>query len=237
MTPVESRIAENYDGILKRIEAACLRSGRPGSSVKLIAVTKYAEIDWMHALLSLGQSDLGESRPQQLVERAPLFHNDDVEWHLIGHLQRNKVRPVLPLASSIHSIDTFRLLTRVDHLTMELGLRTHVLLEVNVSGETAKDGFATDDLLANWNSVLAMKNVHIDGLMTMARHSDNPEEARPTFQALRTLRDELNGMSPALLRLSQLSMGMSGDFEVAIEEGATVVRIGSKLFEGLKRPA
>ena len=227
------------------MRAACERSGRDLSGVRLVAVTKYAEWDWIRALVALGQVDLAENRPQQFVERATRLESEvgsaaegaagcerpQVRWHLIGHLQRNKVRPVLPLVSLIHSVDSLRLLERIGVLAGELGLRPRVLLEVNVSGEPSKDGFTPAELEAAWPALMASQQVELEGLMTMAPESDDPEAARPVFRELRRLRDRLRDVSGR--ELPELSMGMSGDFEPAIEEGATLIRIGSRLFEGL----
>ena len=231
MTTTKSRIAENYQRVLDRCDAACLRVGRPASSAKLVAVTKYAEVDWIHALVELGVADLGENRPQQLLTRVDQV--PQARWHMIGHLQRNKVRPVLPLVSLIHSVDTIRLLTRIDLIAKELDLLPRVLLEVNISGEAVKDGFTTDKLVAAWDQVLTLEHLRVEGLMTMAPYSERPEDSRPIFHELRELRDRLAAMSSELA-LPELSMGMSSDLEVAIEEGATIVRIGSSLFEGLE---
>lgn len=231
MSSVESIIASNLARIREQIEAACRRSGRAPASVRLVAVTKSAEVPWIRTLVALGVHDLGESRPQQLAERASLIRNN-VHWHLIGHLQRNKVRKVLPLAAWIHSVDSLSLLKRLDEIAAELLVRPKVFLEVNVSGEGSKNGFRPDDLLATWPAMAQVANVEIAGLMTMAPFSDRVEDARSTFAELRALRDQLVSAAPHSA-LSELSMGMSGDFEVAIEEGATMVRVGTSLFEGL----
>jgi pyridoxal phosphate enzyme (YggS family) len=217
------------------MRAAAQRAGREASDVCLVAVTKYARLEWVRELVEAGERVLGESRPQQLVERAPQFE-PSLRWHLIGHLQRNKVRPVLPLVELIQSIDSLRLLQRVNVVADELGLSPRVLLEVNVSGERTKDGFTPSELLRNWERLLEMRPATIDGLMTMAPESDDPERARPHFAALRELRDRLRAQSSPEVTLRELSMGMSGDFEVAIEEGATLIRIGSALFAGLTSP-
>jgi len=227
MTTVTSQIDENLQSVRQRIAAACARCGRSAEDVQLVAVTKYAEPAWVRALLELGVRDLGESRPQQLVQRAEEFC-EPVRWHLIGHLQRNKVRPVLPPAALIHAVDSFRLLSRIEMLAGELQLRPRILLEVNVSGEPAKQGFRLEELLAGWSAVGECRQVRVEGLMTMAPRDDGSESARPVFRGLRELRDRLADDDRPL---RQLSMGMSGDFETAVEEGATVVRIGSKLFE------
>ena len=212
----------------RRIEAACARSGRDPAAVRLVAVTKYAPMEAVRELVALGHRDLGENRPQQLLERAGLLNGAEVTWHLIGHLQRNKARKVLPVASLIHSVDSVRLMEAIDRLAVELSLRPRVLLEVNVSGEGSKDGFEPGVLREAWGEITRMEHVELAGLMTMAPYSDDPETARPVFQSLRELRDELT--ATGALPLPELSMGMSGDFEVAIEEGATIVRMGSLLF-------
>jgi PLP dependent protein len=231
MRSVESLIAANYARVCGRIEQACRRAGRSPSDVRLVAVTKSAEVGWIEALVALGVRDLGESRPQQLGQRAMLF-DKSVRWHLVGHLQRNKVRKVLPLVSWIHSVDTLPLLQRLDEVAGELGLKPRLLLEVNVSGETAKNGFRPNELVTGWPAITAVSHVEIAGLMTMAPWAESGEAARPIFASLHALRDDLAAKSPATA-LPELSMGMSGDFEVAVEEGATLVRIGTSLFEGL----
>jgi pyridoxal phosphate enzyme (YggS family) len=232
MDATDSLIATNYRSILKRIESACSRANRSPDDVTLVAVTKYAQMEWVRELVRIGVLDLGESRPQQLVQRSPLLP-ESVRWHMIGHLQRNKVRPVLGIAGLIHSVDSRRLLERVDALAAELNLKPRVLLEVNVSQESAKHGFLIDELVDAWTSLLDLKNVCIEGLMTMAPHSSDPEDARDVFRGLRELRDRLRDECSASPPLDELSMGMSGDFEVAIEEGATLIRIGSGLFDGM----
>jgi pyridoxal phosphate enzyme (YggS family) len=237
MSTVESRIAENLARIRERIDSACRRACRDTKDVRLVAVTKSARLDWIDSLIALGVRDLGESRPQQLLERAAEVRQlqvigEPIRWHLIGHLQRNKVRKILPVASCLHSVDSLPLTMRIDGLSVELGLRPRVLLEVNVSGEGSKDGFTPSLLAARWPSLCELHNVEIAGLMTMAPFSEDAEDARPTFRRLHELRDRLALVS-ASPPLRELSMGMSGDFEVAIEEGATLVRVGTSLFEGL----
>lgn len=231
--PNKARIAENVRAVQERMESACARVGRSADEVKLVAVTKYARMEWVWELLELGLIDLGESRPQQLVERASLL-DQNIRWHLIGNLQRNKARRMLPLVGMIHSVDTLRLLDSLERLAGELELRPHLLLEVNISGEEAKHGFAPRDLIENWGKIIAFKHLSVDGLMTMAPFTEEVEETRGVFRDLRALRDKLVAISPESVSLPELSMGMSRDFEVAIEEGATMVRIGSILFEGLE---
>lgn len=220
-------LADNYVAVRRRIAAACERAGRDPTSVRLVAVTKYATVEAIRELVALGHRDLGENRPQQLLERAASI-DAEVRWHLIGTLQRNKARKVLPVASLVHSADSVRLLESLDRLAAELSLRPRVLLEVNVSGEQSKHGFVPEGLRAAWPQVAAFPHLDIAGLMTMAPYADDPETARPFFRELRRLRDEL--AAAGRIPLPELSMGMSGDFEVAIEEGATIVRVGSALF-------
>ena len=225
----------NLHRIRERIAVACARAGRDLRDVTMIAVTKYADIDWVRKLVDLGVTDLGESRPQQLVARDEML-SQDVHWHLIGHLQRNKVEMVLPVVSRIHSVDSVRLLEALDSGARKLGVRPRLLLEVNVSGEASKDGFAPSDLISAWPKICGLDNVEIDGLMTMAPHSEDLVDVRRVFRELRELRDRLASASQGTRPLPDLSMGMSGDFEIAIEEGATIVRIGSSLFEGIANP-
>ena len=221
-------LADNLAALRRRIAAACDRAGRDPASVRLVAVTKYAPIEAVRELLALGHRDLGENRPQQLLERAALLEESRPTWHLIGPLQRNKARKVLPVATLTHSADSLRLLEALDRLADELSVRPRLLLEVNVSGEESKHGFTPDELRACWPRAAAFTRLDIAGLMTMAPYAEDPEAARPVFRALRRLRDELAAVGP--LPLPELSMGMSGDFEPAIEEGATLIRIGSSLF-------
>lgn len=228
-------IQQNLASVRRRIEAACQRSGRDPASVTLVAVTKYAELEWIRSLVGLGVAELGENRPQQLVQRAGQI-SEPVHWHLIGHLQRNKVRSILPLASLIHSVDSVRLLEAIERIACEMDLPSRVLLEVNLTGEAAKHGFRAEELSAAWDVIKRLERTKVEGLMTMAAYSDNPEDARPVFTRLRELRDELRSSLDESLAagFQQLSMGMTGDFEVAVEEGATLVRIGSALWEGLE---
>jgi hypothetical protein len=232
MTTPNAIIARNYDSIRRRMASACERTGRSASDVRLVAVTKYAEPAWIDAILALGIQDLGESRPQQLIARASAL-GQSIRWHLVGHLQRNKVRPVLAYSAWIHSVDTVSLLQRLDATAGELHLRPRILLEVNASGETSKSGFRPEELVANWKAVIAASNLQVTGLMTMAPLAEDPETIRPVFARLCDLRRQLALRSPPEFQLFELSMGMSNDFEVAIEEGATMIRIGTALFEGL----
>jgi PLP dependent protein len=217
-----------------RIAAACGRAGRRPDEVTRVAVTKSVSPRVAGVVAELGVLDLGESRPQELWRKAEALKHLPIRWHLIGHLQRNKVERTLPLVDLFHSIDSERLLREVAAEAGKRGLRPRLLLQVNASREEQKHGFEYDQLVA-LEAEIARLPVDVVGLMAMAALTEDPEAARPTFAELRQFRDRLraewNVIGPAL---THLSMGMSGDFEVAIEEGATLVRIGSTLFEGLE---
>ncbi|HWC89766.1 MAG TPA: YggS family pyridoxal phosphate-dependent enzyme [Pirellulales bacterium] len=230
---VAARLAENLASVQDRIAAAAARSGRQASVVTLVAVTKYAGSDAAQAVVRAGCLDLGESRPQELWSKAEALAGQPVRWHLVGHLQRNKLKRTLPLVWLVHSCDSLRLLAAIDAEAQELGIRPAVLLEVNISGDPAKHGFALDALTAAWDSVLDNQHVELRGLMAMAGVAGDLDLARRDFAALRMLRDRLQTAAGDRVRLDELSMGMSGDYELAVEEGSTLVRIGSALFEGL----
>ncbi len=232
----ESRLRETLAERLKlvdaRIEAACQRSGRKRSEVTLVAVTKTIAAEIAGLLPSLGVLDLGESRPQELWRKSALLPKQ-VRWHQVGHLQRNKIEATLPLAHLIHSVDSIRLLKSLDEEAGKQNRKVEVLLEINVSGEVNKHGFRPDENAEFMKSIFELKNVHVTGLMTMAALEADPEQCRPTFVELRRLRDQWTKQMPPGHHLTRLSMGMTNDFEVAIEEGATLVRLGTVLFEGL----
>ncbi len=238
METLRDRLRHNLESVRERIARAAARGKRTADEVRLVAVTKYAAWDWVVGLHELGHRDFGESRPQQLVKRSQRGHTEgappweDVRWHLIGHLQRNKVRHVLPLVSLIHSVDSLNLARRIDDIASQIGLRPDVLFEVNISGELSKDGFPVDQLKEQWHDITALPHLRPCGLMTMAPRTDDQQLIRSVFSRLRQLRDELADDEPTQT-LTELSMGMSSDFEIAIEEGATIVRIGSLLFQGL----
>lgn len=229
---LRTRLVENLSSVREQILTACDRAGRPADQVTLVAVTKYADLEHVRELVELGVSDLGESRPQQLAKRAQVLPGQ-ISWHMIGHLQRNKADDVMAVARLIHSVDSVRLFDHLANCARKRNRPQRILLEVNVSGETSKDGFPVDELLGAWPRLQTCETLQIAGLMTMAPLDQTPEASRPVFRKLRELRDLLSRQSEGRLALHDLSMGMSGDFEVAIEEGATHVRIGSRLFEGL----
>jgi pyridoxal phosphate enzyme (YggS family) len=216
-----------------RLSAACARARRPRAAVTLVAVTKTVRADVAALLPALGVTHLGESRPQELWRKAAALP-PGVHWHLIGHLQRNKVERTLPLAELIHSADSLRLLQALEQEAARQQRDVPVLLEVNASGEASKHGFAPADVGAVLPHLAALQRVRVRGLMTMAAYQEeDAERCRPTFAGLRGLAERLRPQVPRGHHLGELSMGMSNDFEVAVEEGATLVRLGTVLFEGL----
>jgi pyridoxal phosphate enzyme (YggS family) len=225
-------LSDRIASVRERIETACRRAGRSPSHVMLVAVTKTITTSLASLLPELGIHELGESRPQELWRKASLLPAS-VHWHLIGHLQRNKIEQTLPLVHLIHSVDSPRLLDGLETEAARQQRHVPALIEVNASGEENKHGFTSDEASGLSSSLAALKWVEVQGLMTMARYEEDPELCRPTFRLVRELRDRLQEQLPASIRLEQLSMGMTNDFEVAIEEGATLVRIGTALFEGL----
>jgi PLP dependent protein len=226
-------IAANVARVRERIAVAAQAAGRNPAKIKLVAVSKYVDAATAALLVDAGCRALGEARPQQLWEKAAAPELAGVEWHLIGRLQRNKIRRTLPLVSLIHSVDSERLLAAIDEEAASLGLTSRVLLEVNCSGDATKQGFTADEVRALLPVIPNYAHLEVAGLMTMAALDGNDAVAHANFAALRMLRDELARQSPPNVKLQELSMGMSGDFEIAIAEGATLVRVGSSLFEGV----
>ena len=233
MSDLAAEIAKNVAEVRGRIAAAAARSGRRGEEITLVAVTKYVGPAEVRALVESGCTTLGESRPQQLWDKAEALRDLRVRWQMIGHLQRNKVRRTLPLVEMIQSADGPRVIEAIDRIAGELSRRVPILLEVNVSQEAAKHGFAPSAVEPFLEELAGYRNVEVRGLMCMARLQGGPDAARADFAGLRRLRDRLRERSPQGVVLDELSMGMSADFEAAIEEGATMVRVGSALFRGV----
>jgi len=220
-------IAENFARVRAQIAEAAARCGRRAEEVTLIAVSKTHGPEEVREAVAAGQVLFGENRVQEARAKAPLLPGA-LQWHLIGHLQSNKVRQALGLFERIQSIDTVEMARDVNRVAGELGLFPKVFLEVNVAGEGSKFGFQPEALWARMEELLALDRVTVDGLMTIPPYADEPEETRRYFAALRELRDRLSAEFG--VALPELSMGMSGDFAVAIEEGATFVRVGTALF-------
>jgi pyridoxal phosphate enzyme (YggS family) len=225
-------LRERLQVVEERIGAACARSGRRREEVTLVAVTKTIPAKIAAVLPAIGLLDLAENRPQALWQKAAALPSG-VRWHLVGHLQRNKIERTLPLVHLLHSADSMRLLAALETEAAKRGTTVPVLLEVNASREASKHGFSPEELPALVPELQRLSRVRILGLMTMAAYADDPEQCRPTFAEVRRLRDVLRERVAPPHQVEQLSMGMSNDFEVAVEEGATFVRLGTVLFEGL----
>jgi pyridoxal phosphate enzyme (YggS family) len=222
-----SVITDRLVSLRERLTEAARKAGREPSSVELVAVSKNHPAESVREAFEAGQVLFGENRVQELLAKAPLLPAK-VRWHLIGHLQKNKIRKVLPVVELIHGVDSLELARDIDRIAGELGLFPRVLLEVNVSGEETKFGFKPDTVRGEIESLLALPRVQVEGLMTIAPYVEDPEKVRPVFRNLRLLRDDLAARTGTPLPV--LSMGMSGDFEVAVAEGATLVRVGTSIF-------
>ncbi len=233
MDTLDRVLADNLATVRQRIGEAARRGGRDADEVELVAVTKYVDAQVARRLTAAGCLTLGESRPQALWQKAEALQDLPIRWHMIGHLQRNKIRRTLPWLVCIHSADSVRLLNALND---EAGRTTHdvrVLLEVNVAEDAEKTGFLPADLIPLAAELTRWDHLHICGLMAMSGRSSDAGQARSEFVQVRQLRDRLQQECSAGIALRHLSMGMSQDYEIAVEEGATVVRVGSALFEGV----
>lgn len=222
-----STISENLRDIHERIARAAIKSGRRAGDIRLVAVSKTHPVEKLREAYECGQRIFGESRVQEALPKLDSLPGE-IEWHFIGHLQSNKVRKVAGRFALFHGVDNMPLALQMNRIAGELGTTADVLLEVNVSGEESKFGFDPNALRQALEELLPLPQLRIRGLMTMAPYSENPEEARPFFAKLRELRNRLSAETGH--PLAELSMGMSGDFEQGIEEGATIVRVGSAIF-------
>ncbi|MCK5802035.1 MAG: YggS family pyridoxal phosphate-dependent enzyme [Lentisphaeria bacterium] len=220
-------LTENLRRVTEQIGRAAENAGRQAADVRLVAVSKTVSEDAVREALALGQTAFGENRVQELERKAELLPAT-VEWHMIGHLQANKARPVVTRAAWIHSIDSVKLMHRVGRIAEEEGVRPHVLVQVNITGEESKAGVAPDEAEAVVAAALSHPSLTCSGLMTMAPADLPTPQLREAFACLRNLRDRLETLCGT--PLPELSMGMSGDFAEAIAEGATLVRVGTAVF-------
>jgi len=229
------RIAANVQAVRQRIDQAAVKSGRTSGDVRLIAVSKYADPGdgVVGALLAAGCSELGEARPQRLLEKAEYYAEIPVQWHLIGALQRNKVRKILPVTTLIHSLDSLRLAEAIHRIAEEEQFQPiRCLLEVALSQDAEKHGVEPEKVLEILDEVGAYKKIIVAGLMGMAGLESDESQIHREFEILRKTAESARDRGlPPNVSLSELSMGMSDDFEIAIEEGATLVRIGSILYQ------
>ena len=224
-----SDIAANLELIRERISTACESAGRDLKSVELVAVSKTKPAEVIQEAVEAGQLLFGENRVQEVLLKKPLLPAK-LRWHLIGPLQSNKVRKVLPMVEMIEAVDSLSIAKDINRIAAELGLHPKVLLEINVATESSKHGFSAAQIREQLEELYALDRLYIQGLMCIPPFDATPESSRKYFAHLRTLRDELEKLGGA--PLSVLSMGMSHDFEVAIEEGATLVRVGTAIFGG-----
>jgi len=226
---MEVDIAANIQTIKQRIAAAAVSSGRTPEAIKLLAVTKTVSPLHIGKAIDAGISMFGENYVQEAKEKIAVIEKN-VQWHMIGHLQTNKAKYAVKLFDYIHSVDRIDLATELDKKAGLCGRKINILIEVNVSGEDTKNGIPVDAVITLIKDVSRMQNLSVRGLMTMAPYSANPEDARPYFRILRNLRDNIISEGITGTHMEELSMGMTDDFEVAIEEGATIVRIGRAIF-------
>ena len=222
-------VCENYKEVEKRVEEACKRAGRKREEVTLIAVSKTKPVSMIEELLPLNVRDFGENKVQELTAKAEILPSA-LHWHMIGHLQRNKVKYIVDKACIIHSVDSLRLADEISKAAQKKQVTAKILIEVNVAEEESKFGVRTSELLPLIEAISPLPNIAIKGLMTIAPYVENPEENRWIFQKLKNLSIDIKGKNFDNVTMDVLSMGMTGDYEVAIEEGATHVRVGTGIF-------
>ncbi len=222
-------VAENYREVVQKIREACERSGRSPSEVTLVAVSKTKPVELIREAMEAGADIFGENKVQELCGKYEELPKS-LHWHLIGHLQRNKVKYVVGKAELIHSVDSVRLAEELDKESAKKGLKTNVLIEVNVAQEDTKFGVVVEEAEALIREIAPLSHIHILGLMTIAPYVEDPEENRMVFRTLKKLAVDIGGKNIDNVRMDVLSMGMTGDYQVAVEEGATMVRVGTGIF-------
>lgn len=222
-------LQSQYEEVQKRIDAACARCGRNRSEVTLIAVSKTKPVEMLEEIYALGERNFGENKVQELTGKYEVMPKD-VHWHMIGHLQRNKVKYIIDKAELIHSVDSLRLARTISEEAQKHQCTAHILLEVNVAEEESKFGMTVEEAPKLAEEIAALPNIQIEGLMTIAPFVENPEENRPVFQKLRKLSVDIRAKNINNVTMAVLSMGMTNDYEIAIEEGATMVRVGTAIF-------
>jgi len=225
---METQISSNINAIKQKIAAAAQRAGRDPLSIKLMAVTKTVEPERIGTAIEAGLTMLGENYVQEAKDKITII-GDRAQWHMIGHLQTNKAKYAVKLFDYVHSVDRLELAQELDKRAGQINRKLNVLIEVN-SGEESKSGIEKTQALELVRQAAHLPNLTLRGLMTMAPYSDNPENSRPYFKALRDLRDDIDRASITGISMEELSMGMTDDFEVAIEEGATIIRVGRAIF-------
>ncbi len=230
-------VAENLEIVRQRITEVCRRCGRDPDQVILLAVSKTFPPDTIREAIAAGQHDFGENYVQELLAKRDALGSESVRWHFIGHLQTNKVRSIVDFVHLIHSVDSVRLIEEIHRRAERIDRQVDVLLEVHTTDEATKSGVAPGAVLDLVKDAVRFDRVRIRGLMTMGPFSDDPNDSRPCFQTVRALRDRIEQEGIAGVRMDTLSMGMTHDFDVAIEEGAPIVRIGTAIFGRRRRPS
>jgi pyridoxal phosphate enzyme (YggS family) len=223
-------IRNRLQAVLDRIETAAHDCGRDPRAVQLVAVSKTIDADTVRSAIQAGVTVLGENYVQEARDKFNVLYDHDVLWHFIGHLQSNKAKYAVRFFDLIHSVDSLKLARELDKQACKHDKVQHVLIQVNIAGETTKSGISPEDVPELLQSISRFEHVAVKGLMTMPPYFNQPERVRPFFEGLRRLRDALRSQAIPNVSLDELSMGMTGDFEVAIEEGATLVRIGTAIF-------
>ena len=226
---MESTVKANIERVRSAIAGAALRAGRKASDVRLMAVTKTVDDDRIMEAIEAGVDIIGESYVQEAKRKIEKMGRT-IEWHMIGYLQSNKAKYAVKLFDMIHSVGRMDLAVELDRRAGTADLAMKILIEVNMSGEKTKSGVSYKEAMQLVKDISSLENLSIQGLMTMAPWFDNPEDARPYFAALRELRDRIIDENIDRVEMRELSMGMSGDYEVAVEEGATIVRVGRSIF-------
>lgn len=222
-------IKENLNTVETKIAAACARAGRERADVTLIAVSKTKPVEMLTEAYDTGVRDFGENKAQEMCDKIPKLPAD-IRWHMIGHLQRNKVKYIIDQAALIHSVDTYRLAEEINIQAKKRGIIVPILVEVNIAGERSKFGASAEDAMLLMEEIAALENLHIKGLMTIAPYVVDAEENRPYFRKIKQLSVDITNKNIDNVSMEVLSMGMTGDYEVAIEEGATMVRVGTGIF-------
>ena len=222
-------VAENLEQVRKNIELACKEAGRDPKEVTLISVSKTKPVSMLQEAYDAGSRDFGENKVQEIMDKVPQLPSD-IRWHMIGHLQRNKVKYIVDKVALIHSVDSLRLAETIEHEAAKHNVTVPVLIEVNVAQEESKFGLKTEEVLSLVESVAAFPHIHIEGLMTIAPYVEDPEENRGIFRQLKKLSVDIATKNINNVNMSVLSMGMTGDYQVAVQEGATMVRVGTGIF-------
>lgn len=238
---IDTSIKDNIEHVQEQITSACMRANRNPNDVTLVAVSKTHSVEAIVSAMDVGLSHFGENRVEETLDKIPKISevtNEQVVWHYIGHIQSRQAKDIVPLVDVIHSIDRLKIARKISSLAKESDKTIEGFIEINISGETAKYGFEASnwkqnervksELWQNLETIISLPNLKIRGLMTMAPFYDKMEETRPIFASLAELRDEIK--QDFAIELSDLSMGMTNDFPIAIEEGATIVRIGRAIF-------